>query len=48
MMNEENQPSDPTERLEKEGVSFIKILIISKVIIITLVAIVAYWLLKDI
>ncbi len=46
MSNEEE--ISPTEKLEKEGVSFIKILVISKIIIITLVGAVTWWLLKDI
>lgn len=47
MKDEENSVS-ATEQLEKDGVSFIKILIISKLVIIIVVAAVAYWLLKDI
>ncbi|MCF6229997.1 MAG: hypothetical protein L3J62_04260 [Gammaproteobacteria bacterium] len=46
MSNEED--ISPTERLEKEGVSFIKILVISKIVIITVVGAVAWWWLKDI
>ncbi|MCF6217605.1 MAG: hypothetical protein L3J94_02385 [Gammaproteobacteria bacterium] len=46
MSNEED--ISPTERLEKEGVSFIKILVISKIVIIAVVGAVAWWWLKDI
>ncbi len=47
-MTVEPEEITPSEKLERDGVSFIKILIISKVIIITLVGAVAWWLLKDI
>mgnify|MGYP000448143565 CR=1 FL=1 len=47
-MNDKNTQPDATEKLEQEGVSFIKILVISKLVIIAVVAVVAYWLLKDI
>lgn len=47
-MTVEQEEITPSEKLERDGVSFIKILIIGKVIIIALVGIVSWWWLKDI
>ena len=47
-MKKEKSAVTPIEQLEKEGLSFIKILVISKIIIIVLVATVAWWIMKDI
>lgn len=47
-MKKEKLETTAIEQLEKEGLSFIKILVISKIIIIALVGALSWWLLKDI